>query len=167
MEKKCFKCNDIKPIDGFYKHSKMSDGHVNKCKECCKLESNERHNRLIQNEEFVLSERERSKERYHRLNYKENQKKYRTYKPYRIDGRFANVNRKMKVCKGFENHHWNYDCDYLYDVITLTVSEHRKIHRHLVLDNDLKLFRTKDNEILDTKEKHISFIQTFIKRELK
>ena len=32
---------------------------------------------------------------------------------------------------------------------------------------DLKLFRTKDNEILDTKEKHISFIQTFIKRELK
>ena len=39
--KTCFKCGDEKELNAFYKHPKMPDGHVNKCKECNKRDVRE------------------------------------------------------------------------------------------------------------------------------
>lgn len=38
--KKCFKCNIEKPLSDYYKHKEMKDGHLNKCKECTKKDTN-------------------------------------------------------------------------------------------------------------------------------
>ena len=57
-EKVCFKCGETKKLTEFYKHPRMADGHVNKCKECNKKDVSE--NYRVNIDHFKKYERSRA-----------------------------------------------------------------------------------------------------------
>jgi len=156
--KTCFKCNVEKPLSEFYRHNQMADGHVNKCKTCNKLDVKKDYYRKASDPLFIENERERSKEKYVRLNYKERQKQWDIDKPWKRTSIYKGLSKKFKIPKGFELHHWNYNSDFLEDVIVLKIKEYRQSHTYLEFDDVLLKFKTKKGELLDTKEKHILYL---------
>ena len=69
--KNCIICNVNKPLDAYYKHPKMRDGHLNKCKDCTKDHVKKRADLLRLNDDWRKKEKERSREKYKRLGYKD------------------------------------------------------------------------------------------------
>ncbi len=57
--KTCFKCKGTYPLDEFYPHKRMKDGHLNKCKSCTKKD--EKRYRALNPDKIRLYEKERFK----------------------------------------------------------------------------------------------------------
>lgn len=56
--KTCFKCGEPKPIDDFYRHPRMTDGHLGKCKSCTR--GDVRANRAAKREYYIAYDRQRT-----------------------------------------------------------------------------------------------------------
>ena len=170
-KKTCFKCNTEKPLSDYYKHTKMGDGYLGKCIICTKKDVDTREKLLRQNPAWAEKEKERHRNKYYRLGYKDLHKptaekkkitmaKYKAKYPEKQKAKNISMRMKAKI-KGNELHHWSYNEEHFKDTIELSIADHNKAHRHMVYDSERKMYRRADNNILlDTKEAHIEFINS-------
>jgi hypothetical protein len=68
--------------------------------------------------------------------------------------------------KGNHNHHWSYRPEHTKDVIEISMQDHYYIHRYMKYRPDMLMYETLDGVLLDSRDKHIEFIERVLKLRL-
>ncbi len=138
--KKCFKCGQTLPLAAFYKHPRMKDGHLNKCKECTKKDAViHYYSDLVARSEY---ERQRNLEPERKLKKLEYGKNHNKRNPVKTKARaklrrFVRVGKIVKLpCEKCGNpksqaHHEDYSKPL--DVSWLCFKCHREAHGQIVV----------------------------------
>lgn len=132
--KKCFKCGAEKALHCFYKHKKMADGHLNKCKECTKADVR---NHRKESEAPREYDRKRCKEpkrrsymsmvsRQWRLKNPEGYKAHTAIGNAIRDGKIARM--PCEVCGNKMSHAHHDDYSKPFDVKWLCALHHHRLH---------------------------------------
>lgn len=146
--KKCFKCEEVKPLSEFYKHKQMADGHLNKCKICTKKDvKKHRDANLDKAREYdrarnsmphrVAARTLYQKTDAYKLSHAESVRKYRKNHPQRYfaktcignalrDGRIKKLPCWVCGSSEVEGHHPDYNAPL--DVVWLCQAHHKEIH---------------------------------------
>ena len=138
--KTCFKCKNTLPLSEFYKHPKMGDGYLGKCKVCTKKDSTERRERKI--DEVREYDRERAKNSERRryaaeINKRwrsEDQKRCRSHSAVATAVRNGTLIRVPCCICGSEKsvaHHESYDKPL--DVVFYCQPHHKERHKQMVI----------------------------------
>lgn len=163
--KKCKDCLQFKSDSDFY-------GVQGDCKSCTKKRVALRERELRKNPVWMVSERKRHREKYHRLNYLEKHKpspekkkeimeRYKKKYPEKINAHLFLLSKKLKSkIQGDHLHHWSYNKEHWIDVIDLSEIGHNKLHRYMIYDQERMMYRTLEGILLDTKEKHIEYYES-------
>lgn len=91
--KACFRCGETRDLSEFYTHEEMADGHLNKCKSCCRSEAVK--NRLSKISYYREYDRKRFATDRRRAFLAERQRRYRAANPGKTAARSA-VSRALR-----------------------------------------------------------------------
>lgn len=149
--KRCFKCGRLLSLDCFYKHSKMKDGHLNKCIECTKKDvkvnrlknierirayDRNRPNKAIRNQKNLLAQKTPKGKAAHtkalakyRAKYPEKRKAHNIFSNAMRNGEIKPQPCEVCGCLKTEAHHFDYSKPL--EVIWLCPKHHKQRHAML------------------------------------
>lgn len=153
--KTCKRCGRSLPLSSFYK-TRYGQGTDSVCKECRRAAIRTRYFKQIQDPSFIEKERERGKNKYHRL-YKGKKSNKAIIKAAKYSS-LRNAKRDFQItCSSdMELHHWNYNVTN--EVILLERRVHHLFHATTTLNVDEGIYYV-SNQSLDTLDKHLEVIK--------
>lgn len=144
---------------------------LNKCKSCCKNQAKILYYQKIKNPDFLIKERKRGREKARKYKYKQRARvkksamlNYRNRYPEKVLAKSKSSHMKP-IIKGNHMHHWSYNEEHYSDTIEMNPKQHLKAHRFIIYDQERKMYRAVSGELLDTKERHIEYINDKIINE--
>ena len=154
--KTCFKCLRALPLEDFYPHPQMGDGHLNKCKDCARKDAEARRQLKSSDPAWLEREAERQRAKGRRVNNRD-----------RVIATARRAVRARGRDRSFHWHHWSYLPEHRLDVIRLLPGEHRLVHHHMKLDREALQYRRNDSgELMTTRAAHEEFIGTLLQAHI-
>ena len=143
--KTCFRCGRDLPITEFYKHPRMRDGHLGKCKKCTRADVSANYAR--RRRQYSEYEAKRYREPGRRAKVKKYASEYRLRNPGKAKARskfnyhFRKGNIEREPCEicGDENsqaHHEDYAIENALNVKWLCFTHHREAHGQTVVTDN-------------------------------